>query len=295
LHPSFHKLGKVVFVFKNLQNPKAEKRRVMEKDSIPVEALLADVDLMRHLGMRAAAANSPRKVSRGSSSSGSSPLPSSPPTPASMTLTPSTSVNSRLRVTPGMSRVVTPTTDPAVVPARSLNTTNRLAPPVISDRDDPSDDEVEFIGFGHADGAIRPERPLRQVSQQNVNARLAVGGRLPVGGSVGGSHSSVVVASSITLIIVVWTRTAYKLQAVKLPLQSGQYMKLSMISKDLRNMCLDFIDIDADLDRYIPNKGQWALILMETLFKVQDGDVVNLKSSAVHDIPNFDIHVAHLP
>ncbi|KAJ3717397.1 hypothetical protein C8R42DRAFT_677158 [Lentinula raphanica] len=285
LHPSFHKLGKVVFVFKNLKKPKEDKRRVFEKDSIPIEALLADVDLMKHLGMRAAAAN--RTISRESSSSGSSPLPSSPPTPTTKTLTPATSVNSstpsRLRVTPGTSRVlVAPMADPAVVPTRSV--TNRLAPPVTSDRADPSDDEVEFVGFVHADGAIRPNRPLGRVRQQNVKARLSVGG------SVGGSPSSVVVASSITLTIVAWTSTTYELQTVELPLQSGQYMKLSMISKVLRNMGLD---INADLDRYIPGK-EWALILMETLFKVHDGDVVNLKSSAVHNIPNFDIHLVHL-
>ncbi|KAJ3834036.1 hypothetical protein F5878DRAFT_645461 [Lentinula raphanica] len=330
LHPGFWKLGKLFFVVTKLKPAPEDKAQIVfEEASIPAAVLLADSDLLRHLDRRATLKNiSRRKVTRGISSSGSSSLPSSPTTPrSSATSSPSTPRSSAtsscstpvnpstplpLPVTPGMSTVLVPSTPSAVAPARSNaiadsskrsvnpgraqspndevefvstvlvpSTPGAVAPArsnvvVNPGRAQSPDDEVEFIGFLHPNGTVQPERPAK--------ARASVGGSSRI------NQRSARVAPIITINIIVWFPDTHNLEAVRLPLASGQYMKLSMVSKVLQKLELD---IHEDLDRYTPDKG-WNPILLDTLFKVQDGDVLNLKYSAVHDIRNFDIHITHL-
>ncbi|KAJ3752226.1 hypothetical protein EV360DRAFT_75545 [Lentinula raphanica] len=324
LHPGFWKLGKIFFVITKLNPAPEDKAQIIfEEASIPAAVLLADNDLLRHLDLRATLKSFSRRVTRGISSSGSSSLPSSPSTRySSATSSCSTPVNPStplpLPVTPGMSTVLVPSTPGAVAPARSnveANPSERSVNPgraqspndeveflstvlvpstpgavaarsnviaasskhsVNPGRAQSPDDEVEFIGFLHPNGTVQPERPAKA--------------RASVGGSSRGNQRSARVAPIITINIIVWFTDTYKLEAVRLPLASGQYMKLSMVSKVLQKLDLDILE---DLDRYTPTKG-WNLILLDTLFKVQDGDVLNLKYSAVHNIRNFDIHITHL-
>ncbi|KAJ3964941.1 hypothetical protein EV361DRAFT_940829 [Lentinula raphanica] len=175
-----------------------------------------------------------------------------------------------------MSTVLVSSTPGAVASGQSNVVSDSSKRSVNPGRAQSPDDEVEFIGFLHPNGTVQPERPAKA--------------RTSVSGSSRGNQRSARVAPFITINIIFWFPDKYELKAVRLPLASGQYMKLSMVSKVLEELELDIHD---DLDRYIPNKG-WNLILLDTLFKVQDGDVLNLKYSAVHNIRNFDIHITHL-
>ncbi|KAJ3773617.1 hypothetical protein FB446DRAFT_702953 [Lentinula raphanica] len=190
---------------------------------------------------------------------------------------------SRRKVTRGISSSGSSSLPSSPTTPRSSATSSPSTPPparsnvvVNPGRAQSPDDEVEFIGFLHPNGTVQPERPAK--------ARASVGGSSRI------NQRSARVAPIITINIIVWFPDTHNLEAVRLPLASGQYMKLSMVSKVLQKLELD---IHEDLDRYTPDKG-WNPILLDTLFKVQDGDVLNLKYSAVHDIRNFDIHITHL-
>ncbi|KAJ3830881.1 hypothetical protein F5878DRAFT_648139, partial [Lentinula raphanica] len=180
-----------------------------------------------------------------------------------------------------MSTVPAPSTPSAVAPAHTNVVADSPGP---SGRAQSPDDEVEFIGFLHPNGTIQPDRPAKRKELIKANARGSTGG------SSKGNQLSARVIPNITINIIAWFTDTYQFQAVRLPLASGQLMKLSMVSKELQRLELDIHD---DLDRYIPNKG-WGLILLDSLFKVEDGDVLNLKPSAVRNIRNFDIHMPHL-
>ncbi|KAJ3710999.1 hypothetical protein C8R42DRAFT_648420 [Lentinula raphanica] len=322
LHPEFRKLGMIFWVVEKVapdgaEGEKKEAHIIYDTAVIPVTALLADRSLMRYLELRAAVRTFSKGPHGGSSSNSS--LPSSPDTRStasvpssalpfpvtpdmSRTLDPSTpntspapgatasvsSFSSSLAVTPGLSRVLVPSTPDTVMDtaARDVSTSRFASSNKGCQHDE--DDEVEFVGFLHPSGAILPERPAPQVTRrkQSHTARKA-------NANAGGNSADptpVIVASSITVNIVAWAADTFKHQAVKLPLASGQYMRLSMVSKVLRRLQLD---INGELDRFIPKRG-WTPILMDTLFMVQDGDVVSLKSSAVQEIRDFEIQMAHL-
>ncbi|KAJ3764541.1 hypothetical protein FB446DRAFT_796053, partial [Lentinula raphanica] len=298
LHPDFGKLGTIFWVIektpveKDLEEGGPPAEEIVEKNdssvekvilydtaSIPIEVLLADRALMRHLEQRASVRT--LRGSRGSSTFSSPPsaslahrmTASVPSTPVRRTTASIASSPSPFPVTPDTSRVLVPST-PA--PASDNVVRGSLVPTNAGRRcdDNDDDDEVEFVGFLHPNGAILPDRPVDQRKPRSASGNANTNG---------GNRT-------ITINIVAWAADTFKHEAVKLPLASGQYMRLSMVSKVLQRLRLD---INSDLDRFIPGRG-WTPILMNTLFMVKDGDVVSLKSSTVHEIRDFEIQMAHL-
>ncbi|KAJ3964099.1 hypothetical protein EV361DRAFT_956281, partial [Lentinula raphanica] len=130
-----------------------------------------------------------------------------------------------------------------------------------------SDDEVEFLGIRPANRNIQPEH----VENKNETTSSSPD-------------------PSISITLVAWNVDSHEHTTAKLPLQNGQFMMLSMVPEALRTLQLSNV---ARLDRYIPGKG-WTRILMDTLFKIYDGDVVSLKPSTVQHVNNFEIHASHL-
>ncbi|KAJ3831773.1 hypothetical protein F5878DRAFT_647354 [Lentinula raphanica] len=208
-------------------------------------------------------------------------IPSSPARYMSAPVTPSVSP---FPVTPDLSRVLVPSTP---VTASDNVVRGGLAPTdsARQGNDDDDDDEVEFVGFLHPDGAILPDHPAGQVKQNNSSGKTNT-----TAGSTLVNPTPSVVMLSITVHIVVWATDIFKHRAVRLPLASGQYMRLSMVSNVLRRLGLD---IEGELDRYIRGRG-WRPILMNTLFMINDGDVVPLKSSAVRETRDLEIQMEHL-
>ncbi|KAJ3816832.1 hypothetical protein F5880DRAFT_1618880 [Lentinula raphanica] len=130
-----------------------------------------------------------------------------------------------------------------------------------------SDDEVEFLGIRPANRNIQPEH----VENKNETTSSSPD-------------------PSISITLVAWNVDSHEHTTAKLPLQNGQFMMLSIVPEALRTLQLSNV---AHLDRYIPGKG-WTRILMDTLFKIYDGDVVSLKPSTVQHVNNFEIHASHL-
>ncbi|KAJ3831489.1 hypothetical protein F5878DRAFT_667497 [Lentinula raphanica] len=323
LHPDFRKLGTIFWVVeKNIapavndaeedglpteqdvqaKGPPTQKSIVYDTASIPIEVLLADRALMRYLELR----GSVRTLSRGSRGSvtPSSSLPSSPSrrrtasvsstpvrrtkasipsTPGHRTSAPATPSVSPFPVTPDLSRVLVPSTPVTASPNVAAR---RLAPTDSARQVNDDDDEVEFVGFVHPNGAILPYRPVRQVKHSSSSGKSNA-----TAGSTLVNPTPSIVLLSITVHIIVWAAENFKHQAVQLPLASGQYMRLSMVSKVLRRLGLD---IEGEIDRFIRGGRGWTPILMNTLFMVNDGDVVPLKSSAVQETPDMEIQMVHL-
>ncbi|KAJ3755918.1 hypothetical protein EV360DRAFT_85455 [Lentinula raphanica] len=327
LHPDFRKLGTIFWVIekngpvveKDIEedDPPAEKdvkkdSRLARKSivydtaSIPIEVLLADRALMRYLDMRASV-----RTSHGSAASNSSPqssparrmttsVSSTPArhTNASVPSTPARHTNASVPSTPARHTTasvpstlahctsasvppsaspfpVTPNLSRVLVPSSPVTASHNAATNAGPDDDD---DEIEFVGFLHPNGAVLPDRPVRRV-KGNTNS----------GGNPLNRTPSIVILS-ITVHMVVWAADMFKHRAVKVPLASGQYMRLSMVSDVLQRLG---VDINGELDRFIRGVG-WTPILMNTLFMVNDGDVVPLKSSAVREIRDFEIQMTHL-
>ncbi|KAJ3774062.1 hypothetical protein FB446DRAFT_787231 [Lentinula raphanica] len=323
LHPDFRKLGTIFWVVeKNIapavndaeedglpteqdvqaKGPPTQKSIVYNTASIPIEVLLADRALMRYLELR----GSVRTLSRGSRGSvtPSSSLPSSPTrrrtasvsstpvrrtkasipsTPGHRTSAPATPSVSPFPVTPDLSRVLVPSTPVTASPNVAAR---RLAPTDSARQVNDDDDEVEFVRFVHPNGAILPDRPVRQVKHSSSSGKSNA-----TAGSTLVNPTPSIVLLSITVHIIVWAAENFKHQAVQLPLASGQYMRLSMVSKVLRRLGLD---IEGEIDRFIRGGRGWTPILMNTLFMVNDGDVVPLKSSAVQETPDMEIQMVHL-
>ncbi|KAJ3766493.1 hypothetical protein FB446DRAFT_794046 [Lentinula raphanica] len=288
LHPDFRKLGTIFWVVeKNIppavtnaeengfpaeqdveaKGPPARKSIVYDTASIPIEVLLADRALMRYLELR----GSVRTLGRGSrgSATPNSSLPSSPArrrtasvsstpvrrtnaaipsTPSHRTSAAGTPSASTFPVTPDLSRVLVPLTPGTASPNVAAG---RLAPTDSARQANDDDDEVEFVGFVHPDGAILPDRPVRQVKHNNSSGKA----NTTPGSNLVNPTPSIVILS-ITVHIVVWAAENFKHQAVHLPLASGQYMRLSMVSKVLRRLGLD---IEGELDRFIRGGRQLKL------------------------------------
>ncbi|KAJ3776406.1 hypothetical protein FB446DRAFT_785105, partial [Lentinula raphanica] len=181
-------------------------------------------------------------------------------------------------VTPNSSRVLVPSS-----PVSASHNVVTDCPAATNAAPDDDDDEVIFVGYLHPNGAVLPDRPVRQVKHSSDKGNTNSGGN-----SLNTTPSIVIL--SITVNIMVWATDTFQHRAVKLPLASGQYMRLSMVSKVLRRLGLD---INGELDRFIRGTG-WTPILMNTLFMVNDGDVVPLKPSTVREIRDFEIQMAHV-
>ncbi|KAJ3817831.1 hypothetical protein F5880DRAFT_1511458 [Lentinula raphanica] len=161
-----------------------------------------------------------------------------------------------------------------------------------------SDNEIEYVDFPPANGTARQEsdneieylgfRPANVIARQESDNEIEYLGFRPANRNIATTSSQ---DFSIIVTIVAWKEDSHEHTSVKLALQNGQFIMLSMmVPEALRTLQLSNVP---SLDRYIPEKG-WKHILMNTLFKVSDGDVVSLKPSTVQHIKNFKVHASHL-
>ncbi|KAJ3764994.1 hypothetical protein FB446DRAFT_709826, partial [Lentinula raphanica] len=140
-----------------------------------------------------------------------------------------------------------------------------------------SDNEIEYLGF----------RPANVTARQESDNEIEYLGFRPANRNIATTSSQ---DFSITVTIVAWKEDSHEHTSVKLALQNGQFMMLSMVPEALRTLQLSNVP---SLDRYIPEKG-WKRILMNTLFKVSNGDIVSLKPSTVQHVKDFKVHASHL-
>ncbi|KAJ3819539.1 hypothetical protein F5880DRAFT_1616381 [Lentinula raphanica] len=152
-----------------------------------------------------------------------------------------------------------------------------------------SDDEVQFIGIRPANGN-RTIRPDSDDEVEFIGIRPANRNIQPEHVENNNETTSSSPDPSISITLVAWNVDSHEHTTAKLPLQNGQFMMLSMVPEALRTLQLSNVE---RLDRYIPGKG-WTRILMDTLFRIYDGDVVSLKPSTVQHVNNFEIHASHL-
>ncbi|KAJ3767147.1 hypothetical protein FB446DRAFT_350877 [Lentinula raphanica] len=322
LHSRFDQLGRLFFVVCNKKSAPPSIRIIWDDVSIPRAALEADADLIQLLELRSDVQGS----GRGSQSAASTPSGCSPsvsttsrsPTSRSST---SRSLTSRsLTSRSSTSHSLTSRSSTSSSTTHSSNTGSSPLPPEPPERvaaaerlirssisqrlaqlmsvparvgvsasapstcPVDSDDEVEFVGFGHPNGDVLPHRPARRLA-----GKLKDTAQGSTSGDSLAKNNGPTPPNSIMITIIAWEANSYKHTTVKLPVESGQFITLNSVPEAIQYLQLSEIP---ELDRYIPGTG-WARILMDTLFKVRDGDAVSLKPSSLQNIQNFDIHVAH--
>ncbi|KAJ3773310.1 hypothetical protein FB446DRAFT_703191 [Lentinula raphanica] len=283
-HRYFDRLGRIFFV---VSRPDASIRIVWDEATIPRQRLAADAELIQLLSLRSMASRigrqSSRQLSRTSSTSCTSSMSrttsSTPTTPSSDVLPASPTV-----LVPASPTVISPRSArpveqpvPAVFPlatpsARRVSHTGQVARHVQSTS---SDDEIEFVSFRRANGEVLSQKSTRELTHTKAQTMVASNSSPP--------------DSSITVVLIAWHADTVLHTTVKLDLQSGQFMMLSMVGDALQLLKINEVAID----RYITTKG-WTRILKNTLFRVQDGDIVSLKPSSLQHVEDFGIHAAHL-
>ncbi|KAJ3712072.1 hypothetical protein C8R42DRAFT_728367 [Lentinula raphanica] len=332
LHTRFDQLGRLFYVVCNKKSAAPSIRIIWEDVPVPRAALEADTELIRLLELRSAVqGNGGSSQSAAPSPSGcstSAPTPSGSSTSRSFAsrYSASRSSASRSSVSRSSNTGSSPlppepaervsAAGPSTRQAISLRLTELMSAPAALGVDAPStlpaqsDDEVEFVGFVHPNGDVLPQRPARRLADDEVEfvgfahpngdvlperpaRRLAGKLKDAVQGSTGGAglakDSGPTPPKSIMITIIAWAANSYEHTTVKLSVESGHLITLNSVTEALRTLQLSKI---SDLDRYIPGKG-WARILMNTPFRVRDGDIVSLKPSALKVIQNFEIHAPH--
>ncbi|KAJ3816490.1 hypothetical protein F5880DRAFT_1512618, partial [Lentinula raphanica] len=257
---------------------------IWDEATIPRERLAADKELIQLLALRSMASRIGRQGSRQStrtSSSGSSRQSTRTTSSSSAPTTPSSDV------LPASPTGLISTTPASQVLPRSAGSTERqvpasfpLATPTARQAAHgaqlvESDDEVEIVSFRPANGEIQTKKPVRKHTR----------GKAPDVVAPASPHRE----SFITVVLIAWHADTVLHTAVKLRLQNGDFMVLSMVADALQTLKLNKVAID----RYITNKG-WNRILTDTLFRVQDGDIISLKPSSLQHVKDFGIHAAHL-